>query len=58
MTDRNKGGLLLQNLANGLGPIVAGTGPLSDLDLVINGWRKNGGDQMRTAYERAYVPTS
>jgi len=55
LTDRSKGGLLLQNLTDALGPIVAGTSPLGDLDQVITDWRKNGGDQMRTEYERAYA---
>jgi putative aldouronate transport system substrate-binding protein len=52
-TDRAKGGLLLQNLTDALGPIVSGEAPLSDLDTVIGTWRKNGGDQMRTEYEMA-----
>jgi putative aldouronate transport system substrate-binding protein len=53
--DRGKGGLLLRNLADGLGPIVAGTAPLSDLDKVIGEWKSSGGDQMRTEYEKAYA---
>jgi putative aldouronate transport system substrate-binding protein len=54
-TDRAKGGLLLRQLSDGLGPIVAGTAPLSDLDKVVGEWKSGGGDQMRTEYEKAYA---
>jgi putative aldouronate transport system substrate-binding protein len=54
-TDRAKGGLLLRQLSDGLGPIVAGTAPLSDLDKVVNDWKSGGGESMRTEYARAYA---
>jgi putative aldouronate transport system substrate-binding protein len=54
-TDRAKGGLLFRQFSDGLGPIVAGTAPLSDLDKVIGEWKNGGGDAMRTEYEKAYA---
>lgn len=54
-TDRAKGGLLLRSFTDGLGPIVDGRAPLSDLDKVISEWKGGGGDQMRTEYEKAYA---
>jgi putative aldouronate transport system substrate-binding protein len=54
-TDRGRGGALIQQLSDGLLPIVTGRSPLSDFDQVLKDWRSSGGDQMRTEYEQAYA---
>ena len=54
-TDNSKGGPLCQTFSDGLGDIVAGRNPLSQLDQLIANWRANGGEQMRTEYQQAYA---
>jgi putative aldouronate transport system substrate-binding protein len=54
-TDNSKGGQLTQKFSDGIGEIIAGRNPLSDLDQLIKDWRSGGGDQMRAEYEQAYA---
>jgi putative aldouronate transport system substrate-binding protein len=54
-TGASKGGQLTQRFADGLGDIVTGRSPLSNLDQLLSDWRVGGGDQMRREYERLYA---
>jgi putative aldouronate transport system substrate-binding protein len=52
-TDAAKGGLLNQQIKDGVENIIYGRDDISSLDQVISTWRAGGGDQMRTEYEQA-----
>jgi putative aldouronate transport system substrate-binding protein len=54
-TDSTKGGQLTQRFADGLGDLVTGRGPLTDLDSLVRDWKTNGGDQIRIEYQKAYA---
>ena len=54
-TDASKGGVLTQRFADGLGEIVTGRSPLSNLDQLLSDWRLNGGDQMRMEYQQLHA---
>jgi putative aldouronate transport system substrate-binding protein len=46
------GGALENTFISGIDDIVFARRPLSDLDQVVNDWRAQGGDKMRTEYEQ------
>ncbi len=52
-TDSAKGGLLAQQIKDGVENIIYGRDDVSALDQVISAWRGGGGDQMRQEYEEA-----
>jgi putative aldouronate transport system substrate-binding protein len=52
-TDSSKGGVLEQQIRDGVEGIIYGRSDLSSLDQVISGWRSGGGDQIRAEYEHA-----
>jgi putative aldouronate transport system substrate-binding protein len=52
-TDSAKGGLLMQQIKDGVENIIYGRDDVSALDQVISAWRSGGGDQMRHEYEEA-----
>jgi putative aldouronate transport system substrate-binding protein len=52
-TDGAKGGLLNQQIKDGIENIIYGRENISYLDQVIGTWRSGGGDQMRKEYEEA-----
>ena len=52
-TDSAKGGLLTQQIKDGVENIIYGRDDVSALDQVISAWRSGGGDQMRREYEEA-----
>jgi putative aldouronate transport system substrate-binding protein len=54
-TDASKGGQLTQKFADGLGEIVTGRSPLSNLDQLLSDWRAGGRDRMRSEYEQLYA---
>jgi putative aldouronate transport system substrate-binding protein len=54
-TDASNGGQLTQKFVDGLGEIVTGRNPLSNLDQLLNDWKAGGGDQMRKEYEHLYA---
>jgi len=54
-TGTSMGGQLAQRFADGLGEIVTGRSPLSNLDQLLSDWRAGGGDQMRKEYEQLYA---
>ena len=54
-TNGAKGNLLLQNYTDALAEIVVGRNPLTGLDQIVSDWRANGGNQMRSEFERAYA---
>jgi putative aldouronate transport system substrate-binding protein len=54
-TDASKGGQLAQKFAEGLGEIVTGRSPLSNLNQLLSDWRAGGGDQVRRDYEELYA---
>jgi putative aldouronate transport system substrate-binding protein len=54
-TDASKGGQLTQRFADGLGEIVTGRNPLTNLDQLLSDWRAGGGDQLRREYEQLYA---
>jgi putative aldouronate transport system substrate-binding protein len=54
-TNSSKGNVLLQNYTDALAEIVVGRNPLSGLDQIIKDWRANGGDQMRSEFQKAYA---
>ncbi len=47
-----------QGMLDGLGAIVQGRAPLSDLDGLIKTWRQAGGDKARTEFEHAIAEGS
>jgi putative aldouronate transport system substrate-binding protein len=54
-TDASRGGTLIQQVSDGLLPIISGRAPLSDFDHVLSDWRSAGGEQMRAEYQQAYA---
>jgi putative aldouronate transport system substrate-binding protein len=54
-TDLGIGGRLTQKLSDGLGELVTGRSPLSDLGQLLSDWRSAGGEQMRSEYQQAYA---
>jgi putative aldouronate transport system substrate-binding protein len=54
-TDANKGGQLTQKFVDGLGEIVTGRNPLSNLEQLLSDWKSGGGDEMRKEYEHLYA---
>jgi putative aldouronate transport system substrate-binding protein len=52
-TDSAKGGLLNQQLKDGVENIIYGRDNVSSWDQVVSAWRSGGGDQMRQEYEEA-----
>jgi putative aldouronate transport system substrate-binding protein len=54
-TDATKGPVVLQKFNDGLGEIVTGTAPLSNLTQLLQDWRSGGGDQIRMEYEKSYA---
>jgi putative aldouronate transport system substrate-binding protein len=54
-TGASRGGQLIQRFADGLGEIVTGRNPLSNLGQLLRDWRAGGGDQMRREYEQLYA---
>jgi putative aldouronate transport system substrate-binding protein len=54
-TNGAKGNVLLQGYSDAFAEIVVGRSQLSAFDQVVADWRTNGGNQMRTEFERAYA---
>jgi putative aldouronate transport system substrate-binding protein len=54
-TDASKGGQLTQKFVDGLGEIVTGRNPLSNLEQLLSDWKAGGGDQIRKEYEQLYA---
>jgi putative aldouronate transport system substrate-binding protein len=54
-TNGAKGNLLTQAYTDALAEIVVGRNPLSGYDQIVNDWRTNGGNQIRSEFERAYA---
>jgi putative aldouronate transport system substrate-binding protein len=54
-TNQQKNGQLTQRFIDGLGELVTGRAPLSNLDQMLADWRSGGGDQIRQDYEQAYA---
>ena len=54
-TDTAKYAQLTAAFFDGIGEIVTGRAPLSNLNQLRDTWRSTGGDQSRTEYERAYA---
>jgi len=52
-TDSARGGLLNQQLKDGVENIIYGRDSVSTWDQVVSAWRSGGGDQMRQEYEEA-----
>jgi putative aldouronate transport system substrate-binding protein len=52
-TDSSKGGVLEQQIKDGVENIVYGRNDVSSLDEVVRAWRTGGGDQIRAEYEQA-----
>ncbi len=57
-TNGTKGNVLLQNCTDALAEIVVGRSPLGALDQIVNDWRANGGDQIRTEFQQAYAESA
>ena len=54
-TDLSTTGTLSTKFFGGIGEIVMGQRPLTDLDQLLRDWRGSGGDQMRNEYQQAYA---
>jgi putative aldouronate transport system substrate-binding protein len=57
-TNQAKAGPLNQAMLDGLVDIVAARRPFSDLDDLVNAWRKGGGRQIRAEYQQAYAASA
>jgi putative aldouronate transport system substrate-binding protein len=57
-TDSARGGLLNQQIKDGIENIIYGRDSVSALEKVISEWRSQGGDQMRREYEEALQNSS
>jgi putative aldouronate transport system substrate-binding protein len=56
-TNQAKGGQIIQPFADGLGDLVTGRAPLTNLDDLVRTWRTSGGDQIRSEFQQAYAAT-
>ena len=54
-TDTAKYAQLTAAFFDGIGEMVTGRAPLTNLKQLRDTWRSSGGDQSRTEYERAYA---
>jgi putative aldouronate transport system substrate-binding protein len=54
-TDASKGGQVTQVFWDGLGDMVTGRRPLTDLDQLVADWRSGGGEAIRSEYQQAYA---
>jgi putative aldouronate transport system substrate-binding protein len=54
-TDTAKSAQLTSQFFDGIGDVVTGRSALSRLDDLLADWRRAGGDQMRTEFEKAYA---
>ncbi len=52
-SDFSKGAQLRQKVTDGVNSIMFGREPVSSYDALVKDWRTNGGDQIRTEYEKA-----
>jgi putative aldouronate transport system substrate-binding protein len=41
-------------MIDGVNQILFGRSPVSSLDGLVSSWRSNGGDQIRSEYEKAF----
>ncbi len=53
-TDASKGIVLRTAFVDKMNEILFGRQPVSTLDEAVKDWRANGGDAMRSEYERAF----
>jgi putative aldouronate transport system substrate-binding protein len=54
-TDASRGAQLTQKFLDGVGDMITGRTPLSNLDQLVSDWRNGGGNQIRTEYQQAYA---
>jgi putative aldouronate transport system substrate-binding protein len=54
-THATKGASLTQAMTDGVNEVLFGRAPVSSLDNVVKTWRTNGGDQIRSEFEDAFV---
>lgn len=53
-TDGSKGGVLTQTFTDSLNDILYGKRPVGDLTSLVQDWRTNGGETIRSEYEQAF----
>jgi putative aldouronate transport system substrate-binding protein len=54
-TDLSMSGTLANTFFDGIGEMVTGRSPLSNLDQLLKDWRTAGGDRLRGEFERSYA---
>jgi putative aldouronate transport system substrate-binding protein len=54
-TDLSMSGTLTNSFFDGIGELVTGRSPLSNLDQLLKDWRSAGGDRIRGEFEKAYA---
>ena len=52
-TNDSQGALLSNSFASGLDEIIRGMRDVSQLDRLVQDWRNNGGNQIRTEFQQA-----
>jgi putative aldouronate transport system substrate-binding protein len=56
-TDLSMSGTLTNTFFDGIGEMVTGRSPLTNLDQLVKDWRSAGGDRIRGEFEKAYAET-
>jgi putative aldouronate transport system substrate-binding protein len=56
-TDLSMSGTLTNTFFDGIGEMVTGRSPMSNLDQLLKDWRSAGGDRIRGEFEKSYAET-